>query len=729
MREPESPGFWSAFHNSVVRPVAAIVLVVAATLLLTPSILVNWTRTQIYDKDRFADSAVAALQENVVRAALVQAIVDEIIKVGSPEAVSIRPLIEFVTQTVVDSLAFQEIFRDSVEQLHSQVFSPGSDPSEPVALTLVDAIIVITAYIEQAYPEVANQLPPNLDTAFIQIRNRDWAVKVVAFGENVTELAIILPALTLLLYGLALLLSRNRRQTLLYIGLGWLAVALLLVIGRDFAREAVLGHGFPDQAVSEAIWNVYTKSMVGWAALVGGLGLLVAVAAAGVHRANPARQLQLAMQGLSYSPQSAGLKLLRAATFIVAGLLIIAQRDEFLQLAILLLAAYLVYYGLSELIWLAGGGPVEVSGGRFHVPGMNRLISSRRLAMRGGAVLALVAASFGGVFLAYQALQTAGGEVYHRPMVDTCNGYKQLCDRRLDDVVFLGTHNSMAAASKPGWYFADQLTDVRAQLNAGVRVLLLDTYYGYDTGKGIRTAGRDIVTEALPPDEFSPQVVDSARRLADSIGQVQPSDPLGTYVCHAFCELGATPFTQTLSDINDFLDQHPGEVLILSIQDQISPEDTAKAFIASGLVQRVYSPKVGEPLPTMRELIQKDERVLVFADTNAEGVDWYKQGYNFVQDTPFRAQTASDFQCGPGRGSPDAPFFALNNWLTQSFPSTYSASQINTFDFIYQRVKQCQRLRQQKVNFVIVNFFEIGDAKAVVDYLNGVADRPRVTGG
>jgi hypothetical protein len=630
-----------------------------------------------------------------------------------------------VTQTVVDSLAFQEIFKDSVEQMHGQIFSQG-DQSEPVALTLVDAIIVITAYIQQAYPEVADQLPPNLNTAFVEIRNRDWAVDVVAFGENVTELAIILPALTLLLYGLALLLSRNRRQTLLYIGLSWLAVALLLVIGRDFAREAVLGHGFPNQAVSQAVWNVYTESLVGWAALLGGLGLLIAVAATGIHRANPGRQLQLLVQGVSYSPRSPWLGLLRSTAFIVAGLLVIAQRDEVLQLSILLGAAYLIYYGLSELIWIAAGGSAEALPGRVSVPGMSRLIASRRWAMRGGAVLGLLVAGIGGGFFAYQALQTAGGEAVQRPVVTTCNGYKQLCDRRLDDVVFLGTHNSMAAASQPGWYFADQLTDIRAQLDAGVRVLLMDTYYGYDTGKGIRTADRDIVTEALPPDEFSQQVVDSARRLANNIGGVEAGDPKGTYLCHAFCELGAIPFTQALSEINTFLDQHPGEVVMLSIQDQISPEDTAKAFIASGLLKRVYNPQIGQPLPTMRELIQKDERVLVFADTNARGVDWYKQSFDFIQDTPFLARSIADFTCGPGRGSRDAPFFALNNWLTESFPSTYSASLVNKFDFIYQRVKQCQRLRQQKVNFVIVNFYEIGDAKEVVDYLNGVAERPAV---
>jgi hypothetical protein len=283
----------------------------------------------------------------------------------------------------------------------------------------------------------------------------------------------------------------------------------------------------------------------------------------------------------------------------------------------------------------------------------------------------------------------------------------------------------MAAASEPGWYFPDQIDSIRQQLDSGVRLLLLDTYYGYDTGRGIRTADRDIVAEALPPDEFSDQVVEAARRLAGVIGGVQADDPRGTYLCHAFCELGATPLTSALTDINDFLQQNPNEVLILFVQDQITPADTAKAFIASGLINHVHRLVPGEPLPTLRQLIESDERVLVFSDSGAPGVDWYMPAHDFIQDTPFHVTAPDQFSCDFGRGKPDNPLFAMDHWLSQSFPSLESATQINSFDFIYQRVAQCHRERQLKVNFVIVNFAETGDARAVVDYLNGVGPRPR----
>jgi hypothetical protein len=712
---------WSRLHEAVVRPVVTLLLVVVATVLLAPAILVNWTRIQLYDSDAFTDSAVVALEDEAVRAALVREIVDEIVTVGSPELVAIRPLIEFVTSTVVDSLAFREIFRDSVDELHASMFGNQTGGGEPVALTIVDAVVVVTAYLEQAYPEVADQLPANFADSFIEIRGRDWAVRIVELGEDVTELAIALPLVMSLLYGTALVISQNRRQVLVWVGMGWVMVAVILVVGRDLARELVLGEGFTDQAVREAIWDAFTQSLVGWAALFGGFGLLLAVAANANQRVNPARQLERLFGAFTYSPESQWMKVLRAALFIIAGIIVVGQRNEVLQAGVLLAAAYLVYYGLSELIWLAGGGtpePIERRAPTWGLPG------TRRLALRAGAVAALLAAGAGGALLAYQALDTAGGSAVAEPSVTACNGHRELCDRRLNEVVFLGTHNSMSAASEPGWYFSHQLSGVPDQLEAGVRVLLLDTYYGFDTGKGIRTADRDFVGESLPSDEYSEEVVEAARRLAGVIGGVEPGDVRGSYLCHAFCELGATPLTPALGEINRFLEANPGEVLFLIIEDHISPEDTAKAFIASGLVKHVHTLTPGEPMPRLGELIERDERVLVFAENDNAGVSWYMRYDDFIQDTAFNARSPAELSCNLARGSRDNPLFALNHWLSESFPSTTSAFRINDFAFLYRRVSRCHLEREDKVNFVIVNFYGLGDAGATVDYLNGVGPRP-----
>lgn len=115
--------------------------------------------------------------------------------------------------------------------------------------------------------------------------------------------------------------------------------------------------------------------------------------------------------------------------------------------------------------------------------------------------------------------------------------------------------------------------------------------------------------------------------------------------------------------------------------------------------------------------------MLVFVDKDAANVDWYMQAHDFIQDTPLTAGTPAEFSCDFGRGRPDNSLFAMDHRLSQSFPSTASAARISCFDFIYQRVTDCHRQRQRKVNFVVANFQKIGDAGRVVDYLNGVASQ------
>ena len=50
----------------------------------------------------------------------------------------------------------------------------------------------------------------------------------------------------------------------------------------------------------------------------------------------------------------------------------------------------------------------------------------------------------------------AGGDGPAVARVGRCNGHAALCDRRVDQVAFLATHNAMAAPDEPGWLFATQ---------------------------------------------------------------------------------------------------------------------------------------------------------------------------------------------------------------------------------------------------------------------------------
>ena len=85
-------------------------------------------------------------------------------------------------------------------------------------------------------------------------------------------------------------------------------------------------------------------------------------------------------------------------------------------------------------------------------------------------------------------------------------------------------------------------------------------------------------------------VVATATRIRNRIGS-RPRGRRQVFLCHTFCEVGATSAVAALRVVHRFLVRRPEEVVVLVIQDATSPADTAAAVRASGLIDevRIYS--------------------------------------------------------------------------------------------------------------------------------------------
>ena len=75
------------------------------------------------------------------------------------------------------------------------------------------------------------------------------------------------------------------------------------------------------------------------------------------------------------------------------------------------------------------------------------------------------------------------------------------------------------------------------------------------------------------------------------------------YLCHGFCELGAVEALGAFREIARFLGQHPDEVLIIEIEDYVTPKDMIAVIEESGLAKYVYRGPAGPPWPTITEMI------------------------------------------------------------------------------------------------------------------------------
>jgi len=157
------------------------------------------------------------------------------------------------------------------------------------------------------------------------------------------------------------------------------------------------------------------------------------------------------------------------------------------------------------------------------------------------------------------------------------------------------------------------------------------------------------------------------------------------------------------------------------IQDEITAEDTEVAFTNTGLVSKTFTPKPGQTLPTLGELIEADTRLIVMAENESPPPDWYPNAWDLTEETPYTFVFKEDFSCDPNRGGTGKPFFLLNHWIQRAAPNRVDAAIVNDYDFLLSRAQQCAEERGKTPNFIAVNFYRQGDLLRVVDTLNGVA--------
>ena len=145
------------------------------------------------------------------------------------------------------------------------------------------------------------------------------------------------------------------------------------------------------------------------------------------------------------------------------------------------------------------------------------------------------------------------------------------------------------------------------------------------------------------------------------------------------------------------------------------------AFRASGLERFVYRGPVTPPFPTLRQLIDSDQRVVVFGENLAKDVDWYHPAFASFQETPYRFRTPDEFSCQANRGGTAGPLFQINHWIeTVPAPKPSNALVVNAHDFLLARARRCQQERGRLPNIVAVDFAMTGDVLAVAAELNGV---------
>ncbi len=703
-------------------------LVVVASVVLVLALIAGYARRVLVDSDQFANRATAALRDDSVRTLVAERITDQVILRNQADLIAARPIIQSVASAIVGGRAFTTLFRAAVRDVHRALFRRDQDT---VTLTVADVGTVLAAALEKLRPSLARQVDA---TGRVRVIERDvgsLSATLARIDHTIRLLAVFLVLLCLLLAGAALALSPDRRRTVVELGIGAACAGVFLVVAYAVLRSLAVNHvdGPEERAAAGAVWDAFLGDLRTAAWIVAGSGAVVAAAAASLIRPVDLREpLRRAAGYVTSEPSRPALRALRGIGLVAAGLVVLIARDAVLQLLLTSCGVFLIYAGVTALLRLAYQPPLPSDEVR-------RPRARRAPALRGRRLVTpLIAVTI--IAGAVALFVGTGGTTTAAPAKGPCNGHQALCDRRLDEVVLPATHNSMSVPL-PGWFSAEQERPIADQLADGIQGLLIDTHYADRLPDGkLRTdfGSRRQLRRQLEQDGVSPDAVDAALRIRARLG-FSGEGKRGMYLCHSFCELGGTTLESVLDDLRDFLVSHPNEVLVVINQDYVTPADFVGAVNDAGLKDLVYRGPTGGNWATLRQMIDRGQRLVFLAENHAGAAPWYHLAYKRItEETPYTfpkvaqltARADLPASCRPNRGPVRAPLFLVNHWIsTDPLPLPSNAAKVNAYDPLLRRARACQRMREHVPNLIAVNFYRRGDLFGVVDTLNGVRQSAR----
>ena len=262
------------------------------------------------------------------------------------------------------------------------------------------------------------------------------------------------------------------------------------------------------------------------------------------------------------------------------------------------------------------------------------------------------------------------------PALRACNGLPALCERPLNEVAFLRTHNSHASEERGysmlSW---NHYNAMPTQLADGVRAVNMDVYL------------------------YEGEMV----------------------VCHGYCTLGIQPFDAILAELTSFLDEAPDEVVMLSLQNEAPWPSTLDALESAGLADLGYVHTPGETWPTLAQMLDAGTPLLISAGgIPGDAPDWLHREGDLQWGDHWAAETPEDLDCELENARFDGGLYFYNNVLTAPLASPNLAEQVNTDPDLSDRLAECAAENGQIPNIISVDFYSIGHAIEAVQVLNSL---------
>ncbi|HEV7774045.1 MAG TPA: hypothetical protein VGO48_12245 [Conexibacter sp.] len=695
------------------RPLLVHAFVVLAALALAVSALAFYTERVLFDSAGFADRVEVALSDPAVAREVGGTLTDEIVH-ARPDLIAVEPLLRGVSEQVVRSAAFRSLAGRAAYQAHATVFGRERDTA---VLIVGNGALLVTQALEQADPAAAQQIPPQLRTVLGSLEEGKLAqafVDIAQIADRTHGLGVFALVLALAFAVLAVALTPRAERSRTVARLGWAtAVVGVLLILAVAAGRALIGGLADTQERADAlraVWATFLGDFEVWSFALAVTGLvLVAAASSRATELTLARRVRALALRIAARPQALWLRIVHALALFALGVLIALQPLAALRLAAGAGGLFVAALGLEELMTLVERPAAAGTAAGRRPP---------RIGLRPFAALVALAV-VGAVAVSAIGVSAATDDTPPEP---GCNGSEALCAKRLDAIAIPATHNSMSSP-QDGFLLPNQDSGVPAQLRGGIRGLLIDTHLGVRTSRGVYTVLKEGgKSRAKIEVAIGPAATQTALRLRRQIGYTGGGDER-VYLCHGFCELGALDAVTVLQQIRDYLLVNPGAVLVISNEDQVEPKLVEDIFRRSGLIDFVWKGPV-RPVPTLGEMVDRDERVLVFGEEETAGVSWYHDQFTYVRDTPYDLPSAEAVLdprgCAINRGTKASPFLLINQFVAGDPPRIAPARTVNQTDAILAHARECEQQLGGLPGLIAVDFWQQGDVVGAARELNGL---------
>jgi hypothetical protein len=686
-------------------------LIVVAGVLLPVAVIAGWANSTIYDSEEFSDRVVALLDSSTVRHEMASRLTEQLARGGNQQAVNFRPAFELAVEAGIDTDTFRSIFHTAVERTHRALLE-GEGGS--AGLNLSDSIAIITSTMQlPGSAEPGAQGSGGLADSLTDVTNRLDDYRFWQWQDITAAILLIGIVGAVVAAAAGIALANDRRRAVHRLGwaivIGATAIVLLVQLVRLLAGRLVSDPGLSSAVKSAVSTGMADLRLVAlW--LVGYGVIVMAASTASQRRYTPAYVKDAARRWFDRRRASTRGRVALGALGLFVSVLVSTSPMTWVEVAVFVVALWLGYLSILELLSIVQarvGAGARVGTRRWWRHG---------IAVAAVVIVAVAVVSAGLVVTTTRAARRAAAEGERK-----CNGDAANCDLTLAEVTLAGAHNAMSSTLYPGWLFAEQVETIKGQLDAGVRALLIDTHYGVPSSARMPGSNTPVVLTDRAAELTQPTGEDYDPAIAQRAGQLAARAPAKAgatrqiYLCHNYCEMGAVSFASVLTDVKNFMDTHPDEIVTLIIQDATTPADTSAAITKAGLADRAFTLEPGQPLPTLGEMIDAGQTLLVFAEQGGPGAPpWYQKAYDWFQETRYDFKSTDAFTCEPNRGPAEAPLFLVNHWVSASPPDPSEAAKANAQALLDARLTACAEQRGLVPNVVAVDFAVRGKIASTV---------------